>query len=292
MEPSGKRKRLVHMPPELCLATGLNDDMRKDFGLMKMMASETNKGASDRMKSVRDLMRDFKQSEHSKVLRDWGIEIADSKPVEVKSLLLDAGSLIMGNNREINLSRGGNLERETQNEMFDSQQINLQTWAVVTLESKQRETSMFMDNLQKILQQDKIRCKPPAQFKVHRDGEREPGPWVDLLKKTIAQKKDEVQMVVLLLPGRKGDTKFYNPIKNYLECDLGVPSQVVLLNTVSRGKNVLSVVSKIVLQICAKLNKRPWIINGLTFNDKPTMVVGLNITFGKKSSIVMSYSLD
>ena len=57
------------------------------------------------------------------------------------------------------------------------------------------------------------------------------------------------------MPGRKGDERIYKPVKKFLNSSVGVPSQVVLNSTLERGKNMLSIVSKIVLQIAAKTNK-------------------------------------
>ena len=45
-----------------------------------------------------------------------------------------------------------------------------------------------------------------------------------------------------------------------------VPTQVVLASTISRGKNLRSIVTKILIQMNAKL----------PFSDKPMMVVGIS----------------
>ena len=46
-----------------------------------------------------------------------------------------------------------------------------------------------------------------------------------------------------------------------------MPSQVVLSNTISRGKNIRSICSKILIQICAKVGGEPWAIERLPFFD-------------------------
>ena len=93
----------------------------------------------------------------------------------------------------------------------------------------------------------------------------------------MSEKAEQIQIVILLLPGRKTDTKYYAPIKKYLTSSLGVASQVVLNQTIEKGKNLLSIISKIILQVGAKLNKRPWVMESLPLFTEPVMVCGFDI---------------
>lgn len=60
-----------------------------------------------------------------------------------------------------------------------------------------------------------------------------------------------------------------------------VPNQVVLSSTISRGKNLRSIVTKVLIQMNAKLGGIPWAIDKMPFCDQPTMVVGLSV-FSKR----------
>ena len=62
-----------------------------------------------------------------------------------------------------------------------------------------------------------------------------------------------------------------------------VPTQVVLASTISRGKNLRSIVTKILIQMNAKLGGVPWSMSSMPFCDRPTMVVGLSM-FSKRGS--------
>jgi len=53
-----------------------------------------------------------------------------------------------------------------------------------------------------------------------------------------------------------------------------VPSQMIVAKTVV-PKNLLSIISKMFIQLCAKMGGIPWTINQLPFADQPTMVIGL-----------------
>jgi len=56
-----------------------------------------------------------------------------------------------------------------------------------------------------------------------------------------------VQAIVLILPGAKGKAPLYDDLKRLLLKEIPVPSQVVLANTISKGKNVRSICNKILI---------------------------------------------
>jgi len=102
--------------------------------------------------------------------------------------------------------------------------------------------------------------------------------------------------VVLLLPGQKGKCLLYDDVKRLLLKDIPVPSQVVLTQTIQKGKNVRSIVSKILIQICAKVGGIPWAVDNLPLMDKPTMVCGMDVfhstSNGNKSVLAFCASLN
>ena len=68
-----------------------------------------------------------------------------------------------------------------------------------------------------------------------------------------------------------------------------VPSQVVLHNTISRGKNLRSIVNKILIQINAKLGGEPWAVSGMPFTSKPTMVCGYDVFHKPKANSYLAF---
>lgn len=75
-----------------------------------------------------------------------------------------------------------------------------------------------------------------------------PGMRVDAWVRELQnQLNDGVQMVVLLLPGQKGRCNLYDDVKKFLLTEFPIPSQVVLTATIQRGKNLRSIVSKVLI---------------------------------------------
>lgn len=109
--------------------------------------------------------------------------------------------------------------------------------------------------------------------------------------------KPGVQACVLLLPGQKGKCTLYDDIKRLFLSEVPVPSQVVLAGTISKGKNVRSIVSKILIQINAKVGGIPWAVDALPLmQEKPTMICGMDVyhqtALGKKSVLGFVASVD
>ena len=82
--------------------------------------------------------------------------------------------------------------------------------------------------------------------------------WVKSLQEQL---NEGVQMVVLLLPGSKGRCNLYDDVKRYLLTEFPIPSQVVLTATIQKGKNLRSIVSKILIQMNAKVGGVPWAVD-------------------------------
>jgi hypothetical protein len=49
------------------------------------------------------------------------------------------------------------------------------------------------------------------------------------------------------MPGAKGKNTLYDDVKRFLLTEFAVPSQVVLFNTIAKGKNLRSIVNKILI---------------------------------------------
>lgn len=117
--------------------------------------------------------------------------------------------------------------------------------------------------------------------------------WIRELQNML---NDGVQMVVLILPGSKARCQLYDDVKRFLLSEYPIPSQVVLTSTIQRGKNLRSIVSKILIQMNAKVGGIPWAVDNLPFMDQPTMVCGLDVfhstALGMKSVLALTASMN
>ena len=86
-------------------------------------------------------------------------------------------------------------------------------------------------------------------------------------------------MIVFILPGQKGKGKCYTDIKKLLYTSIPVPSQVVLSTVISKGKNLRSIINKVLIQMNAKMGGVPWSLENLSLvqNGPPTTLIGYSI---------------
>ena len=65
----------------------------------------------------------------------------------------------------------------------------------------------------------------------------------------------------------------------------------MLTNTIAKGKNVRSICSKILIQICAKVGGEPWAVDNLPYFDDVTMVCGMDVyhNTGSNSKSILAF---
>lgn len=101
---------------------------------------------------------------------------------------------------------------------------------------------------------------------------------------------------MLILPGQKGKCNLYDEVKKFLLTDVPIPSQAVLTGTIQRGKNLRSIVNKILIQINAKIGGIPWAVDNLPLMTRPSMICGMDVfhstSLGKKSVLALTASMN
>src|SRR5207302_6144047 len=92
------------------------------------------------------------------------------------------------------------------------------------------------------------------------------------------KKSSDLQMLFVILPNNKLD--LYAAVKKRLAVDSGIPSQCFLAKNVA-SKGLMSIATKVVVQMNAKLGGEPWSIK---LPLKNTMFVGFDVYSGAKGS--------
>ena len=94
----------------------------------------------------------------------------------------------------------------------------------------------------------------------------------------VTKKIPDLQMLFVVLPNNKLD--LYASVKKRLAVDLGIPSQCFLSKNVT-SKGLMSIATKVVVQMNAKMGGEPWSIK---LPLKNTMFVGFDVYHGAKGS--------
>ena len=77
------------------------------------------------------------------------------------------------------------------------------------------------------------------------------------------------EMIMVIVPNNKGDN--YHAIKKILCIDKPMPSQVITGTVLKKPKGMLSVATKVAIQMASKLGGEPW---SVAIPIKDTMVIG------------------
>lgn len=133
-------------------------------------------------------------------------------------------------------------------------------------------------------------AEPLVQFV--QDG-RQRGQWIEQIQKCVAKAgKDHIQLILLVLSGRKKEGLHYKELKQMTIKEFGIPTQVILVSTIKnvQGGRLRTIANKLLVQMCAKVGGIPWAINNLPFTSQPTMIVGIDLLVDKKkNSSVMGF---
>ncbi|CDW87091.1 macronuclear development protein 1 [Stylonychia lemnae] len=279
--------KVTHLIPELCKMTGITAQMKDDFKIMREIKQFTHSDAPLKVRDCQKLFQQLAENKYCKFLMDQlDFKLVD-RPLQVKGYKYESGNMIMGKASERGEERikfdiesnGRDLDRKTQCRMYDQPQ--LLKWGIFYQERDSGIAKDFLINMEKSILTFGYPAKQMASFVVK-------GNTYETWRQTLLVKLDSsVQAIVLILPGYKDRCQLYPEIKRMLLEEIPVISQVVLTSTLLRGRNVRSIVSKILIQLCAKIGGIPWIVDKMPILDRPTMICGMDVyhmtSMGKRS---------
>jgi hypothetical protein len=132
------------------------------------------------------------------------------------------------------------IDRKIQGKMFT--QTALKTWGVFYGDRDAQVANQFKSTMEECLKTCGYDSSDPNMVMV------KPGMKADAWVKELKNQLNEgVQMVVLILPGQKGKCTLYDDVKRFLLESYPIPSQVILTSTIQRGKNLRSIISKVLI---------------------------------------------
>lgn len=96
-----KREYIFCMLPELCYMTGLTDKMRKNYTVMKDLATYTKLTPYQRVLSYKKYVENVNSTPEAKsILNQWGLSI-DSDLTKITARLLDEERILFGHGKDV-----------------------------------------------------------------------------------------------------------------------------------------------------------------------------------------------
>jgi len=254
----------IYLIPELCYMTGLSDEQRANFKLMKALGDYTRQAPEPRLTT---LMKFSKRMQESRLVTDgfnkWGLTLhKDLEQFQGRTL---APEQILNGKAPVSYQ----LENADWGSSFRNFKLfnsagGCSKWILIFAERDAQESREFAKATIKSAQgmgypmRDPLECPPLKNNRT-----------IDYLEVVKQAADKSPQLIMIIIPNNKGDV--YHAIKKYLCVDTPVPSQVITATLLKKGKGMMSVATKVAIQIAAKLGAEPW---GVKIPMKNTMVVG------------------
>jgi len=253
----------IYLVPELCNMTGLSEEQRSNFQMMKALGAYTRQEPKKRMETLKKFSQRI--SGHPgirKDLEDWGLKFSTELET-FKARVLPPEKILGGKNSSTSYT----LDNADWSKCFRKWESvsakSLASWAVVYCMKDELATKEFLASLYKVAPSLGMTIKPPKMIGI---SDYKPSTYLTSLDKVLDLKPELVMVVV---PNNKGE--HYAVIKKKLCLDVPTPSQVVTATVLNKTKGLMSVATKVAIQINCKLGGEPWAVK---MPLKGTMVIG------------------
>nr|XP_020027809.1 piwi-like protein 4 [Castor canadensis] len=264
-----KRKRndnteaqIVHLMPEFCFLTGLTEQATSDFHLMKAVAEETRLSPLDRQQQLGRLADNIQRNKIARFeLETWGLHFGSQ--MSLTGRVLPSEKLLMQDHICHPVS-AANWSKDIRTCKILSAQC-LNKWLILCSNRAENVIEGFLNCLRRVGSSMGFNVGYPKIINVQEN----PAAFLRAIQQHV---DPDVQLVMCILPSNQKN--YYDSIKKYLSSDCPVPSQCVLTRTLSRPGMVMSISTKIAMQMACKLGGELWAVE---IPLKSLMVVGIDI---------------
>nr|XP_054773093.1 piwi-like protein 2 [Lytechinus pictus] len=264
----------IRLVPELCSRTGLTDDMRADFRIMKDLATHTRVTPNQRHAAMRKFIQNvYSNPKALAELQGWGLELQkDLLQLTARQLPLE--KIVLGRS-SFTASKEADWGREVTRQQVITG-VPLKNWLVVFTRRDASKAAEFIQMMKQVGPQMGINVDHPSMVELQDDRTQS---YTNMVKKSI---NPQLQLVIAIFPTSRDDR--YSAFKKLCCIEAPIPSQVINARTISQKQKIRSVTQKIALQINCKLGGELW---ALEIPMKSLMVIGIDVyhdpTRGKKS---------
>nr|XP_050028085.2 piwi-like protein 1 [Dermacentor andersoni] len=262
----------IYLIPELCVLTGLTDEMRANVSVMRDLAQHTRVEPSKRIRNLLEFIGRINGDEAiRREMDEWGLKFDDTL-VTVKGRVLPVERVRQGDRSHGYNSQTADFSRETRDQRLHVA-VNIESWLVVCPRRVETDTTEFVRTLLSVSPPMGLGLGQPQMLQLDDD---RAGNYVRALHEVGSG--GNLQLAIVVLPNNRKDR--YDMIKKQACVDLGLHTQVILARTISNRRNMRSVATKVAIQLNCKLGGEAWCLDIPLVN---TMVVGYD-TYHDSSS--------
>jgi len=250
--PDGRTKPPIQLVPELCFMTGLSEEQRSDFNMMRDLGVYTRLDPANKAKSLLGFAKRLNETpDITDVLRKWDLKFGNELQ-KVPARLLDPEVILgQGSNKATYQSSNADWTRNLSRWTCTSI-ANMKKWVIIYPSSGEEIVSNFKKELKSVFPGIGMTFHDPQLVPIN----NRMGDYKAALDKWLPKRPE---MVMVFVPS-KTSADLYGMIKKTCCVENPVPSQVVALPTVRDPKKVKSVATKVALQLNCKLGGELWTV--------------------------------
>ena len=278
--------------PELCTFSGLDEMQQKDNYFMKELSRITKIDPETRVKQTNkflELLKDENKKGEGQLsskekLEQYGI-IVQPPQESFYGYLMEEPKILAGRNKTISTT-------SRQFPLFSKKEMK--SWLCFYEASNYNEAETLFNCLSKASKAYGLNITEPEWVEMHNKSRAID--WIETAESYLnsnykeEDNNNEYAFVIYLI---KNNNKIYDELKRHSLCKNGYVSQVVKTTSL-KAKGMMSICSKILLQINAKLGGISYkTIIDKTILDREIMVVGVDSSsFNKKTGVAMVSTID
>lgn len=253
-EVRGGQSDIIILIPELCRPTGLTDTLRSNFQLMRAMSDHTRMNPDRRIDRLRIFNQRLQHTEASvKVLTDWNMTL-DRHLVEVKGRILDPQRIVFAEHKKVSAGEQADWTRMFRdNGLFTTPSRGLDRWAVIGTNRSSRDLRNFVESLMRAANGMQMRINRPREVMIYDDRNHS---FIKAMEDCSCQ---DPQLILVLVPNN--NVERYASIKKKGCLERGIPTQVITQKTAGNQRGLMSIATKVAIQINCKLGYTPWMID-------------------------------
>ncbi|XP_074604111.1 piwi-like protein 1 [Brevipalpus obovatus] len=241
--------------PELCLMTGLTDEMRGNMQLKILMDNMTRVGPVERVRALSTFARRLQNNEHiQREMSAWNIQL-DTSMVELEGNILPAEKIFMREENETNGTaynqKTGSFEREIRSKNLRNP-VALERWVIICPRQDNQIINEYCQGLRQVSSPLGVTISPPRIMYLE-----------DIRTSTYIQACRSVpsgcQLVNVIVPDHNKDR--YDAVKKIFCCEKPMASQVVTTRVLRKRGVLQTVCTKICIQMTVKLGAEAWALH-------------------------------
>ena len=253
----------VFLVPELCFMTGLSEDQRANFNLMKDLAQYTRQDPKTRQQSLQTFANRVTSSQEiSKTLADWNLGF-NKELVQLRARLLKPETILGGGSKTFSYKKDNADWGGAFRDWKQWTVVHVTKMAVLHSAKEKSSTTEFINSLTKVAPSVGMTMKKPKMYELANGN---PASYVQVVDQAI---KEGAQIIMAVIPSNKGD--HYAAVKKTCCVTNTIPSQCMTATVLNKPKGLMSVATKVAIQMSCKLGGAPWAVK---IPLKKTMVIG------------------